>query len=75
MVIIAMPLWVKFTSNIYNNITLWQLRRVPGANDVSILCIQKQKEENMMMKTDDVIFKMSNIVRQHTVGIAVYLNL
>lgn len=41
MVVITMLLWVKFTSHIYNNVTLCQQCRVPGANDLSILCKKK----------------------------------
>lgn len=43
MVVITMLLGVKFTSHIYNNVTLCQQCRVPGANDLSILCKKKNR--------------------------------
>lgn len=52
MVVITMLLWVKFTSHIYNNVTLCQQCRVPGANDLSILC-NKIKIERLKDKNED----------------------
>lgn len=52
MVVITMLLWVKFTSHIYNNVTLCQQCRVSGANDLSILCNNK-KIEHLNDKNED----------------------
>lgn len=54
MVIITMPLWVKFTSYIDNNIALCQLCRVPCANDLSILGKKTNKQtEHLTDRNED----------------------
>lgn len=59
MMVITMLLCVKFTSNVYDNVTLCQPCWVPGANDLSILWKKKIKMT--------VTFKMSNIVHEQCV--------